>query len=120
MYKISINSIYRYENNEIEKIEKDYLANLLDDTYISDEIDLRFGKNFIEVIGKKNAYYIKRYELDKITRARLEVNSNLLETKIKTNKFKENNGVYMILASEYTTDNDKILDVKINIKIKEI
>lgn len=120
MYKISIKSIYRYENNMVEKIEKEFDTILKDNMYIGNEIDLKFGKNYIEVISKKNIYYIKKFELDKVLKSRLEVNGNILETKIKTTKFKENNGIYNILASEYTIDNQKILDVKITISIKEI
>lgn len=120
MYKIIINSIYRYENNEIEKFAKDYVAKLDNNVYIGDEIDLEFEKDGLCVTSKKNIYYIKKFKLNKVLKSRLEVNNSILETKIKTIKFKENAGTYSILASEYSLDNHKISDVKINIKIKEI
>lgn len=117
--KIDIVSIYKYENNEIEKIEilnKEFI--LKEDKYISEDMHIYIKNNKIEVRKIKDIEYIKKYELNKKVKSEIFFNNDKIITKILTKELKKLNKTYIITASEYNYNDEKILDVKIKIRIK--
>ncbi|WP_067142136.1 hypothetical protein [Oceanivirga salmonicida] len=109
--------IYEYGNEEIIEIkDKEFMYENF--KYISKDLILKIDNEKLEVIKNSDISYHKIYELNKETRSILNFNGNEIITKIKTHSLYNLENDYIIKSSEYTENNEKILDLEINIKIK--